>query len=159
MTLDEIMTAALKHANGQDPVDLAQRMKDFLDGKLSSTTTLQLPAPDAKTIQNKPTIENKPKEDRPIKTGKKKRKSPTYPKVRPPNHCKPWQDEELVKAADLVKDARKRRDLEKIARQLGRTLKEFLEALYKGVIPVDPAQLHKRAFPNWDKVPYPKAPE
>jgi hypothetical protein len=92
-------------------------------------------------------------------TGKSKRKSPTYPKVRPPNHCKPWKDEELLKAADLVKDAKTRRDLENIAWQLGRTLKGFVDCLYKGLVPIDPATLHKTAFPYWDKVPHPKAPE
>lgn len=196
MTREEILKAAIANANGQNPVELAKQMQEFLDGEPK-------PQPKQNTIadyeaamkrteevmgriaeaKNDPSdefyidrsrvpdgwdIEWKtiPKEQVPMilytrehNTGKPKRKSPTYPKVRPPNHCKPWKDDELLQAADLVKDAKTRRDLENIAWKLGRTRKGFVDALYKGLVPIDPAKLHKSAFPNWDKVPYPKAPE
>lgn len=153
MTREEILKAALANANGQNPVELAKQMQEFLDGEPKPQPKIGGSELTIASLGEAQMIFHAPKHD----TEKSKRKSPTYPKVRPPNHCKPWTDEELLKAADLVKDARTRRDLENIARQLGRTSKGFVECLYKGLVPIDPATLHKSAFPHWDKVPGPKA--
>lgn len=194
MTREEILKAAIANANGQNPVELAKQMQEFLDGepkpqpkqstiadyeaamkrteevmqqigqeKNSSDEFYIDPngVPDNWTLEWKTTAKEIPMilYSREQNEEKSKRKSPTYPKVRPPNHCKPWKDDELLQAADLVKDAKTRRDLENIAWKLGRTRKGFVDALYKGLVPIDPAKLHKSAFPMWDKVPYPKAPE
>lgn len=184
MTREEILKAAIANANGQNPVELAKQMQEFLDGepkpqpKQSAIADYEAAMKRTEEVmQHIAKAENSSLDefyiDRsrvpdgwdvewktvPMVLNTRKRKSPTYPKVRPQNHCKPWKDEDLLKAADLVKDARTRYDLENIARVLGRTSKGFVDALYKGLVPVDPAQLHKSAFPNWDKVPYPKAPE
>ena len=107
MTREEILLAALANANGQNPVELAKQMQEFLDGE---------PKPQQKNLASECTIVplretqmilHAPKHD----TEKSKRKSPTYPKVKPSNYCRPWKDEELIRAADLVKDAKTRHDL------------------------------------------------
>ena len=196
MTREEILKAAIANANGQNPVELAKQMQEFLDGEpkpqpkqstiadyeaaMKRTEEVMQHIAEAKNdpldefyidpnrVPDSWTLEWKtiPKEQvkmilhaREHDTEKSKRKPPTYPKIKPQNHCRPWKDAELLQAADLVKDARSRYDLEHIAWELGRTCKGLVDALYKGLVPIDPAKLHKSAFPRWSKVPHPKAPE
>lgn len=87
---------------------------------------------------------------------KKPRKSPTPPKIIPPNHRNHWSDEDKIKTAEMVEKAETEEELNRIAVEIGRTERALREAIFKGVLPLDPSKLNKNAFPNWKKVPYPK---
>lgn len=166
MTREEILKLASANANGQNLMDLVQKIEAYLNGD-SPKIPIEVYKERIKQTQN--LIEHAPRDEFYVDPNNapavtedarkypfKKRKRPT---IAPTNHCVRWTAHQKKKAAELIKQAKLPSDLPYIAQQLGRTEKALKVSLHKGLFPVDPKTLNKTAFPHWDKVPYPAGEE
>lgn len=153
MTKEEILKAAINSANGGDVMKLARDMAAFLAGEALLPDEFYNPSnrapekkPEEKSASPSPSKAAKPER-------KKTRKKHAQANPPPKNHCMPWTDDDKYEAVELIEKAESPHDLNHIAWQIGRTRKALNEAIYKGLLPLDPTKLNKRAFPFWVKVP------
>lgn len=114
MTPDEIMIHALQNANGGDPVELAERMKAFLDRAAAGLPVQPVPA------KAQPVLDLSEPKDTPASVEAKDITLKRYNRV--------WTDSEVEKLAFMLKDGKTPLQ---IAEALGRGITGVLSAINK----------------------------